>query len=113
MLRSVTSKAMWVGRTTATVIGLAIALAVVLGVATMALAAVPGDPFKLGKINSINRVSTLVGSVAGPLLKVDNNGGGPALRLEANSGKPPVVVNAGAGKATNLNADKLDRKLDV
>ncbi len=74
----------------------------------MALAAVPGDPFKLGKINSINRLSTLVGSVTGPLLKVDNNGGGPALRLEANSGKPPLVVNAGAGKATNLNADKLD-----
>lgn len=110
MIRSVASKAMWVGRTTAAVIGLAIALAVVFGVATMALAAVPGDPFKLGKVNSINKVSNLVGSVTGPLLKVDNNGGGPALSLEANSGKPPLVVNAAAGKARNLNADKLDNK---
>ena len=110
MLRSAASKAMWVGRTTVAVIGLAIALAVVFGVATMALAAVPGDPFKLGQINSINRVSTLVGSVTGPMLKVDNNGGGPALRLEANSGKAPMVVNPTAGKATNLNADKIDGK---
>lgn len=108
MLRSAASKAMWVGRATAALIGLTIALAVVLGIASMALAAVPGDPFKLGKINSINRVSTLVGSVAGPLLKVDNNGGGPALKLEANSGKPPLVVNADAGTATNLDADKVD-----
>lgn len=110
MIRSAASKAMWVGRTTSAIIGLAVALALVLGVSTMALAAVPGDPFKLGKINSINRVSTLVGSVTGPLLKVDNNGGGPALKLEANSGKSPLVVNADAGKAANLDADKLDGK---
>ena len=90
------------------VFGLALVLALVLGMATMALAAVPGDPFKLGKINSINRVSTLVGSVAGPLLKVDNNGGGAALRLEANTNRPPLTVNADAGKAPNLNADKID-----
>jgi hypothetical protein len=42
------SKAMWVGRTTVAVIGLTIALALVLGGATMALAAVPGDPFRRG-----------------------------------------------------------------
>lgn len=76
----------------------------------MALAAIPGDPFRLGRINSINAVSHLVGSVTGPMLRIDNNGGGPALKLESNANRPPLVVNAAAGKAANLNADRLDGK---
>jgi hypothetical protein len=48
MLRTTASKVAWVGRTASMVFGLALVLALVLGVATMALAAVPGDPFKLG-----------------------------------------------------------------
>lgn len=103
-------KVLWVGRAATFCMGLAVVLAVVLGVGTTALAAVPGDPFKLGRLNTVDRVTSLVGSVSGPLFRADNNGGGPALALEANVGRPPLTVNAGAGKATNLDADRLDGK---
>lgn len=103
-------KVMWLGRAVTFCVGLAVVLAVVLGVATTALAAVPGDPFKLGRLNVVDRLTTLTGNVSGPLLKVDNNGNGSALSLEAETGRPPLTVNAGAGKAVNLDADKLDGK---
>lgn len=111
MIRSAASKVIWVGRATAIAMGLAVALALVLGVATMALAAVPGDPFKLGQINTINAITQLVGSRDGSLLRIDNNSSGAgahALNLEVNAGKAPLKVNATAGKATNLDADKVD-----
>jgi hypothetical protein len=110
MTRTLISRAMRIGRATVLAVGLAVVLAATLGITTTALAAVPGDPFKLGQLNAVNRVSKLVGSAKGMLLRVDNNGGGPALFLEANAGRPPLVVNASAGKAKNLNADKLDGK---
>ena len=110
MTRIFISKAMRLGRATVLAVGLAVVLAATLGITTAALAAVPGDPFKLGQLNAVNRVSKLVGSAKGTLLKVDNNGGGPGLYLEANAGKAPLVVNASAGKAKNLNADELDGK---
>ena len=96
------------GRATVFAVGLAVILSVLLGFVTTALAAVPGDPFRLGKVNSIDRLSTLAGTTANAMLRVDNNGTGPALSLEAGAGRPPVVVNAAAGTATNLDADKLD-----
>jgi hypothetical protein len=110
MVRIVFSKVMWVGRATVFLVGLAVILALIFGVATAAFAALskPGDPFKLGVVNEINRLTTLVGAKAGALLKVDNNGTGPALQLEAGAGKPPLVVKADSGTATNLSADRLD-----
>jgi hypothetical protein len=108
MTSRVRSEAIKLGKMTVFAVGLAVILAVLLGVATTALAAVPGDPFRLGRINSIDRLSTLVGTTANAMLRVDNNGTGPALSLEAGAGNPPVVVNAAAGKATNLDADELD-----
>lgn len=48
-MRKAAGKVAWAARTTTTVVGLAIMLALVFGAATMALAAVPGDPFKLGR----------------------------------------------------------------
>lgn len=113
MLRSIASKAMWVGRTTAAMLGLAIALSLVLGVVTMALAAVPGDPFKLGQINTINALTQLVGNRNGPMLLVDNNStgaGAHALNLQVDPGNPPLRVNANSGTASNLSADRLDGK---
>jgi len=113
MIRSTISKAMWVGRTTAAGIGLAIALALVLGVATMALAAVPGDPFKLGQVNTINTITQLVGDRNGPMFLVDNDStgdGASALNLQVDRGNPPIKVGASSGTATNLSADKLDGK---
>jgi hypothetical protein len=102
------SEAMKLGRATVFAVGLAVILSMVLGVATTALAAMPGDPFKLGRINSIDRLSTLVGTTANAMLRVDNDGTGPALSLQAGANRPPIVVNAAAGKATNLDADELD-----
>ena len=61
-----------VGRATVVAVGLGVSLALLLGIATMALAAVPGDPFKLGKINKVNAMSTLIGNVDGPLLTLKN-----------------------------------------
>ncbi len=73
MLKTIFSKVMWVGRATVFTVGLAVTLALMLGVATAALAAVPGDPFKLGRSNAINRLTALVGGVDSALLRVDNN----------------------------------------
>lgn len=98
MLRSAASKVMWLGRATVFLVGLAVVLALVFGVASTAFGA-NGNPFLLGKRNVASAVSTLV-----------KQGPGPALSLVVRSGQPPLKVNASAGKATNLNADKLEGK---
>jgi hypothetical protein len=89
MVRSVFGKVMWVGRRYSWI------LALVFGVAATSLAAVPGDPFKLGKINTVDRVSTLV-----------SEGIGPALSLQVNSGAP-MKVNS-TTRVAKLNADMVD-----
>lgn len=102
----------WLGRTTAMVMGLALMLAVVLGVATAALGAVPGDPFRLGQLNTINALTQLVGSVNNAMLRIDNNSAGAtatALDLQVQPGKAPMKVNSSA-RVANLNADRLDGK---
>lgn len=108
--KKILSGAMWLARGTATMLGLALMLAVVLGVATTANAAV-GDPLKLGEINAINKITQLVGKTDGAMLRVDNNStvsNATALDLQVEPGKAPMKVSSGAGKAVNLNADRLD-----
>ena len=103
-------KMMWIVRATVFMVGLAVTLALISGIATAALAAVPGDPFKLGRANTINRLSTLVGAVDNALLRIDNNSGGlsaTALDLQVEPGAPPMKVNSDA-QVANLNADELD-----
>jgi len=94
MLRNAAHKVMWVGRATVFVVGLAVILALVLGVATAALGA-NGDVFRVGQSNFASAVSVL-----------DKSGAGPALRLLVDSGAP-MAVNSST-KVTNLNADKVD-----
>jgi hypothetical protein len=87
---------MWVGRATVFLVGLAVILALVLGVATAALGA-NGDFFRVGQSNFASAVSVL-----------DKSGAGPALRLLVDSGAP-LAVNSST-KVSNLNADRLDGK---
>jgi hypothetical protein len=115
MLRSVATKALWLAKGAAIFWGAVVTLALVLGVGTVALAAVPGDPFELGETNTIsNALTKLAGSRdGGAMLTVDNNSsasGSRALDLRVEDGRAPLNVNAVAGKATNLNSDELDGK---
>lgn len=106
-MKSIFSKVMRVGRATVFTMGLAVVLTVMLGVATTALAAVPGAPFKLGKVNAINEITKLVGKANSPRLVIDNNGSGVALSLQVQPGRPPMQVNS-TEKVAQLNADSLD-----
>jgi len=94
MFKIATSTVFWLGRATVFVVGLAVMLALVLGVATTAFGA-DGAFFKVGKSNFASAVSVL-----------DKSGAGPALKLLVDSG-PPLAVNSTA-KVSNLNADKVD-----
>jgi hypothetical protein len=67
-----------------------------------------GGVFNLGKTNSVNSQSLLIGKNSSKELQITNTGSGPALGLSVAAGKAPLTVNSSAGKATNLNADKLD-----
>lgn len=118
MVRSVVSKVMWVGRATVFMAGLAVIIALVLGVATAAFGA-NGDPFILGQAgNSASRVTGLVGNVADATksaLRVRNSGPGSALELRVGDPAaapeskltPPMTVDSQA-RVANLNADLID-----
>src|SRR5215211_3254833 len=110
-MRTVASKVMWVGRATVFLVGLAVILALAVGLATAALAGTGvGANFNLGKLNTVNRISALVGSADSPMLRVDNNSAGTnatALNLQVEPGHAPLQVNSGT-TVTNLNADQVD-----
>ena len=90
----------WVGRTTSMVFGLALVMALVVGVGTTALAAVPGDPLKLGRLNTVNALTQLVGGTNDALLRVQNlssDQDAAALELRVEAGKAPMRVSGEAG----------------
>ncbi len=91
------------------VFGLALVMALVVGVSSAALAG-NLDPLKLGTAKNVaTKVTTMVGKVAtGSAFVVKNPSGGSALGLQVNAGQAPLTVNPEAGTATNLSADKLD-----
>jgi len=96
------------------VFGLALVLALVFGMASMAFGANGGN-FILGSLNNTaTAITKLTGTVGGgPALQVSNPStttGSRALDLQVATGKAPITVNSTSGKATNLNADKLDGK---
>jgi hypothetical protein len=111
--KKVLARIWWLGRGTATMMGLAVLLALTVGLASTAMAGTGvGARFDLGKINTVNALTSLVGSVAGPSLKIDNNSAGTgatALRLEVEPGKPPMSVNS-TTEVQGLNVDSLDSK---
>jgi hypothetical protein len=111
MVRSVVSKVMWVGRATVFLVGHAVVLAVVLGLASAALAGTGvGAAFNLGKTNTVNRLSQLVGSTDNPMLRLTNKSAGAdatALTLQVQPGHAPMRVNSST-QVTGLNADRVD-----
>ena len=111
-MRNVLYGAMRLGKATIFAVGLAVVVAVVLGISSKALAGTGvGAVFNLGQTNSVDALSRLVGSTTGPLLRIDNgNDTGSALQLLVEPKRPPLTVNADAGKAVNLSADELDNK---
>ena len=111
MFRTLLGKLLWLGRATSAVVGLAVVLALVVGVSSQALAG-NLDPLKIGSLKNVaTKTTQLVGKVAsGEALVVKNASGGSALGLQVGAGKTPLTVNPEAGTATNLSADKLDGK---
>ena len=75
-------------------VGLAVIVGLVLGLASMALGA-DADFFKIGRLNEAASTSTL-----------DKSEAGPALSLKVDSG-PPLAVNS-TNRVAKLNADKVD-----
>jgi hypothetical protein len=113
MLRSVASNVMWVGRATSAVVGLAIVLALVVGVASVAFGANGGN-FILGRTNVATIMTRLAGpdGVNGAMFEVQNNNPGiddTALSLKVQSGEAPMTVNSDT-QVADLNADQLDGK---
>lgn len=112
LTKTVLARIWWLGKGTATVMGLAMLLALTVGLASTALAGTGiGARFDLGKINKVNAVSSLVGNVSGPTLALENDRSDRAatalsLRME-NPNLAPMRTNA-TGTVTNLNADELD-----
>lgn len=113
MTKIIFNKVLWVGRATTFCVGLAVMLGLTVGLVSTALAGTGvGARFDLGKTNTVNAVSKLVGSVAGPSLLIDNNStvvGATALELQVEPGKPPFKVNS-TTEVQGLNVDSLDSK---
>jgi hypothetical protein len=113
MIRSALSKVAWVGRTASMVFGLALVLALVLGVASMAFGA-NGQAWILGQGNVATAITSLGGAegVNGPMVRLTNNNADAndtALDLRVQEGEAPMRVNS-AKRVPNLNADRLDGK---
>ena len=108
-MESVLKKVMFVGRATMFMVGLTMIVALTVGVAGAAFGANAAN-FMLGKTNTANAITQLVGSVAGPGLLIDNNStdaSASALELQVEPGKAPMKVNSGT-QVANLNSDKVD-----
>ncbi len=111
MLRRIASKVTWMARATTTVVGLAIMLALVFGVASMALGA-NGNPFLLGRLNNATTLTKLTGNTNGTAMHVVNSNAGAddtALALSVGVGESPMAVNSGV-KVALLNADRIDNR---
>lgn len=118
MMKKIARRTLRIARGTALAVGAAVMMAVVLGVTTTALAGTEvGATFNLGKANTVDAVSRLVGSVTGSMLIVDNNGAGTALDLRVGPATTPPDQKTAApmkvdsqARVDNLNADELDNK---
>jgi hypothetical protein len=113
VIRSAAGKVMWVGRAAVFLVGMAVILALVVGLATAALAGTGvGATFNLGKLNTVNRISQLVGAPDNAMLRIVNNSNGTsatALDLQVQPASPPLEVNSST-MVPNLNANYVDNR---
>jgi hypothetical protein len=110
-MKTIFSRALWVGKGAVFLVGLAVTLALVVGVASAAFGA-NGDAWRIGRANVATATTTLGGSlgVNGPMLRLVNNNAGAndtALDLRVQAGEAPLRVNSNT-RVNNLNADLLD-----
>jgi ABC-type antimicrobial peptide transport system permease subunit len=104
MFKSIASKVAWVGRTASTMFGLALVMALMFGVATTAPAGTGvGARFQLGKTNTVDAITKLVGSMVGPSFRIDNNStdaSATTLDLQPEAGRAPLerVMNLGENR---------------
>lgn len=109
-MRTIFFGVIWVGRATVFLVGLAVVLSLTLAlVADAAEARVPS--LKKGVVNTVKAVTSMVGSVAGPVLRLDNNStdaSATGLDIQVEPEKAPLTVNDTAGTAKGLSADELD-----
>jgi hypothetical protein len=105
---------LWFARGISIALGLAamlfVATALTMGISETAQAKTLS--LKLGVSNTVKALTSMVGSVTGPILRLENDGtetGSTALDLQVKPGKAPMTVNSDS-KVTNLNADELDGK---
>jgi hypothetical protein len=115
MMKKMFLRAVRLARGAALFWGATLTVAAVLGVVTTALAALPGDPLRLGQLNVIDGAATILtgNNPSSTTLEVANTATDPsarALRLKVDPGNAPLVVEPSAGTASNLSADKLDGK---
>ncbi|HJQ30343.1 MAG TPA: hypothetical protein VJ827_13470 [Rubrobacter sp.] len=113
MVKSVFSGAWRMGRATALALGVAVMLALVVGVASSAFGA-NGDNWKLGKSNFATQITKLGGNlgVNGAMVRLTNNNAGTddtALDLQVQTGEAPMTVNSST-RVDSLNADQVDGK---
>src|SRR3712207_1436685 len=107
-MSSVVKKIIFVGRATTFMVGLAVILALSVGLASSALGA-DGGNFLLGRSNVATLMTRLAGpeGVNGAMLEVQNNNAGAddtALSLKVQPGEAPMRVNSST-EVQNLNAD--------
>lgn len=101
------SAVMWTGKAATFCLGLAVALALAMAITTGVAEAAKSSSLKSGVQNAVRATTSMVGAVAGPVLRLDNDGSGAALDLQVEPGNAPMSVNSD-GRVTNLNADTLD-----
>jgi hypothetical protein len=111
MVKTIFSGVWRIGRATALILGLAMMLAMVLGLASVAFGA-DGDAWRLGRANVATAITTLAGplGVNGPIVRLVNNNTGTndtALELRVQTGEAPMRVNSST-RVDNFNADQLD-----
>src|SRR5215217_4446071 len=111
-LMKATLRRLWhLTRATSFVVGLAVMVALVGGVVSLALAKPPtgGEPPPAGGATAPSILKGVT-NTATAVTTLINSGTGAALNLVVQSGQPPLTVNDGAGTATGLSADKVDGK---